>query len=153
MEALEFHFHEGTEEDAVAIHALLRAALPLVVADPEDPAAAEFMASLTLPAVRARLRDPRYWHLAATRHGKLAGYIATRDARHIYHLFVDPSLHRRGCARALWEQLVLRCGADTYTVNASPAAVPVYRAFGFADDGPPQLQRCPPFVPMRLPAC
>lgn len=150
MNALALEFREGGEEDAAAIQALLYATIPMVIANPEDPAAAVFMESLGLPAIKARLGDPRYRNLVATRHGKLVGYIATRDDSHIYHLFVDPALHRQGIARALWNELLRRRGNGPCTVNASPAAVPVYRAFGFLEDGNPQLHRCPPFVPMRF---
>lgn len=135
--------------DAPAIRALLRSVTPLVVPDPAAPGAAGFLESFEEPAVMERLASPDYLHFVAERGGDFCGYIATRGGSHLYHLFVRPDLHGQGIGRMLWEHLLRDNGPGPYSVNSSIAAVPVYEAFGFVPAGAPQLDRCPPFVPMK----
>lgn len=148
---MDFKVREGEPSDAPAIGALLKAITPLLVPDPSDPDAAQFLESLREPAVAERLVSANYLHLVAESEGRLCGYIATRERSHLYHLFVLPELHGLGVARLLWRSLIAAGGDRPYTVNSSLQAVPVYRRFGFAVAGEPQLQRCPPFVPMAYP--
>ena len=65
----------------------------------------------------------------------IAGFIAMRDHKHIFHMFVDKAQHRQGVAAALWHvvrQAALAAGnSGTFTVNSSNYAVPVYEKMGF----------------------
>lgn len=55
-----------------------------------------------------------------------------RDAvAHLNLLFVDPTAHRRGIARALLGALVATARPRAVTVNASAYAEPAYRRLGF----------------------
>ena len=145
---MNFKVREARPSDAPAIRALLEAVTPMLVPDPSEPAAAQFLESLREPAVAERLTAANYFHLVAERESELCGYIATRDDSHLYHLFVAPEHHCQGFARGLWQSCLAAKGNRPYTVNSSVSAVPVYGSFGFAPAGEPQLQRCPPIVPM-----
>ena len=134
--------------DAPAIRALLRVLAPTLVPDPDDPAAAPFLESLSEAAVAERLAAPNYLHLVADRDGDLCGYIATRDGSHLFHFFVRPGLQRQGIGRLLWRKL-LQVRPGPYTVNSSLAAVRFYLELGFVPAGEPQRLRCPPCLPMR----
>ena len=107
-----------------------------------------FFESVEAPAVAARLSAPNYMHLVAEHGPDLRGYIALRDGKHLYHLFVQPDFHGQGIGRLLWQHLLQVTGPTALTVNSSVLAVPVYRRFGFVPNGEPQLRCSPPYVPM-----
>jgi GNAT superfamily N-acetyltransferase len=79
--------------------------------------------------------------------GVVAGFISIRPPSHLFHLFVGEARQRRGVARALWDSV--RANADTFTVNASPYAVPAYLALGFCCAGPPACRNGVSYQPMR----
>ncbi len=99
-------------------------------------------------------RSPRYAYLVAELEGQIAGFVAMRDNKHLFHLFVAAAHQRIGIARALWEQarqVSLRAGPITeFTVNSSLNAVPVYLSFGFAPAGAIMQEHGIAFLPMRL---
>lgn len=86
--------------------------------------------------------------------GAIAGFLAMRENRHVFHMFVAPAHHRKGVAKALWS--VARSAAieagnpGLFTVNASNYAVPVYEAMGFARTAPMQCKNGIYFNPMQL---
>ncbi len=84
----------------------------------------------------------------------MAGVVALRNNRHLYHLFVAPEFQGRGLGRQLWSharEFALGTGnPGEFTVNASRNAVVVYERFGFAPVGPEVQQHGVAFVPMRL---
>lgn len=86
--------------------------------------------------------------------GAIAGFIALRDNRHVFHMFVDQACQRMGVARALWkaarEAAVAAGNPGLFTVNSSNYAVPVYEAFGFVRTGPTQHKNGIYFNPMQL---
>ena len=74
--------------------------------------------------------------------GKLAGYLICARYDTVWHLMniaVDPSMRRRGIARALLEQMLERAGSDceyTLEVRTSNApAIALYERFGFRPAG------------------
>ena len=70
--------------------------------------------------------------------GRVVGFIAIRDHRHLFHMFVDKAYHRRGIARQLWEvarKAAIEAGnPGVFTVNSSNYALPVYEALGTVDE-------------------
>lgn len=86
--------------------------------------------------------------------GRIAGFIALRDNKHVFHMFVDKAHHRQGLARALWEVASARAieagNSDVFTVNASNFAMPVYEAFGFVRTAPMQCTNGIYYNPMQL---
>ncbi len=114
----------------------------------------KYLASVSEDAERQYLDSPRYAYLIAELEGRMAGFIAMRDNKHLFHLFVAAAHQRTGIARALWEQarqLSLRAGPIAeFTVNSSLNAVPVYRSFGFVPAGVVMQVHGIAFLPMRL---
>ena len=66
----------------------------------------------------------------------MAGVIAIRGNRHLYHLFVSERFQGKGVARRLWDvakAASLDAGnPGVFTVNSSRYAVGLYETFGFA---------------------
>lgn len=143
---------DATPGDAAAISALLGTLQRFVLDD--LAAAAPFIATITPGAFRRTLSDPAYRYHVAVLSGRVVGVVGVRDDTHLYHLFVDPSLHGRGLGRLLWAHAfgVARenGAAGPFTVNSSRGAVPVYERFGFRATGPEVQKDGITFVPMEL---
>jgi [ribosomal protein S18]-alanine N-acetyltransferase len=79
---------------------------------------------------------------AVDERGKLGGYLICARYDTVWHLMniaVDPSLRRRGIAKALLERMIDRAGRDreyTLEVRTSNApAIALYERFGFRSAG------------------
>ncbi len=80
--------------------------------------------------------------LAATRSGKLAGYLICSRYDQVWHLMniaVDPSMRRHGLATTLLEEMLERAGPDApYTLEVRTSngpAIALYERFGFRSAG------------------
>lgn len=84
--------------------------------------------------------------------GEIAGFIAVRERRHLFHMFVGVKWQRQGLARRMWEvaRAVADGGSGEFTVNASNHAVPIYEALGFVRTAPMQCVKGLYFNPMRI---
>lgn len=146
-------FRAGSPSDAEAIAQLIASFQSELTDDPAGAGAEEYVASVSVQAERGYLASERYRYLLAYLDPQLAGFIAIRDGCHLFHLFVDRSHQRQGIARRLWEEALRKlCAAESFTVNSSLSAVPVYQAFGFVPAGPIQSMHGISFLPMRRPA-
>lgn len=145
------------DADVPAAAALLRAsALAFVLRDSTHGDAAAFLARHDAEGLRGRLADGYAYHAAVLDDGRLAGFIGVRAGSHVYHLFVDAALQRRGVARGLWtagrDAALAAAGPahpGIFTVNASNYAVPFYESIGFVRTGPTQVDQVH-YNPMRL---
>ena len=128
------------------LHAL---ALKFIVPGMTTEAAATFLRANDEAALLA-YRDAGHVTSVAVIDEQIAGFIAVRPPSHLFHLFVAQQWQRRGVARALWEHVLEHAGAgiDTFTVNASPYAVPAYLALGFACSAPLACHMGVSFQPM-----
>ena len=139
--------------DAPAISQLIVAFSPTLTIDPDGKGAEQFLQSMTPAAIEAYIVSDDMSYRKAMIDGQLAGVIAMRDGRHLFHMFVAPPYQRRGVATALWHEVrstVLAAGIkDGITVNSSLAAVPVYERFGFRATGVKVEQHGVVFVPMH----
>jgi ribosomal protein S18 acetylase RimI-like enzyme len=139
--------------DAPAISALIQSLLHYRARDPAIPPPAAFTAQFQ-PETLARLidSDDHRYHVAFD-DDRLVGVIGIRDCRHLLHLFVAESHHRRGIARALWQRAVatvLDAEPEVeMTVRSSIYATEVYRRFGFRADGAQVDSPGVSWVPMR----
>lgn len=93
--------------------------------------------------------------LLAEHHERIAGVIELRDHDHISLLFVDTAYQRQGIAHALVQRALEMClqhkpDLKTFTVFASPNAVPAYERFGFHVTQPEQTRNGIRYVPMAL---
>lgn len=144
----------GTPADAEAIAGLIASFQPELTNHPDGAGAEQFFASVSIAAERGYLASPRYAYIVAEDAGAMLGFIALRDAGHLFHLFVARPHQRRGVARRLWQQAQARSretsGARRFTVNSSLGAVAVYRAFGFEPAGEVVSVHGISFLPMRL---
>ena len=144
----------ATPADAEAISALILGVSGYFTLHPDGVGAEEFLETISPDAIRGYLTSPDFAYRVAEDEGGLGGVVAVRENRHLYHLFVAPSGHRRGLARRLWTgamEAALRAGnPGEFTVNSTPYAVPVYERFGFVPTGPRVETKGIAFVPMRL---
>jgi len=145
------NIRSATPSDATEIAALIRSHESVVVVDPS--AAAPFWESMSESAHAMNLASDRYRYFVADSEGVLVGYIAMRDATHLFNLFVSRPWQRRGVGRALWQHVL-----DVHlsvlprrivTVNVSVNALPAYRALGFSEAGEEVRVHGLAFVPMR----
>lgn len=144
---------DAVAADAPAISALILELAPLMTVDGKGEGAAGFLLSLAPAAIAAYIAAPNYRYQLGFLDGALAGVVAVRDGRHVFHLFVARALHGRGLARRLWAAARTAAGdADGYTVNSSCYALPMYEHFGFVASGPRVEKDGIAFVPMRLAA-
>lgn len=136
--------------DAGAIATLVRRCEVTLVSQPK--CAAPFWESMSEAAHSRHLNSSRFAFAVAEAGEKMVGFIAMRDKSHLFNLFVEPSNHRLGIGRALWQHAlnhVRSLGTSEHvTVNASLSALPVYRALGFKEVGPLVRQHGMEFVPM-----
>ncbi len=124
-----------------------------IVHDIARPAAATFLAENSAEGVQGFIDSGIVYHVAEI-DGVVIGFVAMRDRKHLFHLFVDRDWHRRGIARRLWDvarQSAMDAGGDgVFTVNSSNYALPVYEKFGFVRTAPTQEAKGLRYNPMRL---
>jgi GNAT superfamily N-acetyltransferase len=125
----------------------------------DAPAISQLIASV-MPALAQEkdvaqwVTDPAYKYLAGWVGDTLAGVVALRDNTHVFHLFVHPTMQRRGLGRKLWlhakAYAVAAGNRSGLSVNAVPASVPVYEKFGFVATGEQLETNGMACVPMHL---
>ena len=124
-----------------------------IMHDTVPDAAARFINENSEAGVRGFIEAGIVYHVAEI-DGAIAGFIAVRDKRHLFHMFVDKRYHRQGIARRLWEvarQAAIDAGNDgVFTVNSSNYALPVYQRFGFVRTAPTQESKGLRYNPMQL---
>jgi GNAT superfamily N-acetyltransferase len=142
------------DDDIPAVASLFQASAREFFIDPSNPHALDwFFAENDEEAFRRYVAKGCSYHVAYAGE-TLAGFVAVRDATHLFHLFVDKRWHRQGVARRLWD--VARAAAQAgsnpgyFTVNSSPNALPVYEQWGFVAASPQQCVKGLRFTPMRL---
>ena len=148
------HIRPATTQDAEAISALISASAHHFLLDPSGRGAERFLASVTPQAILGYITSSNFHYLIAEDGPNLAGAVALRNGRHLFHLFVAPTHQRQGLARALWEAAKQGAAKDlkVFTVNSSPNAVAVYERFGFSATGPRTEMNGIAFVPMEAAA-
>lgn len=148
------HIRPATPADAAAISTLILRLAPSFTLRPDGEGAEAFLATLAPEVIAGYLASPDYAYRVAEEDGALAGVVAVRENRHLFHLFVAPPFQNRGLARRLWERAMdaaLRAGnPGEFTVNSSLYAVPVYEKFGFRPTGPCVEQHGVAWLPMKL---
>lgn len=81
----------------------------------------------------------------------LVGMAGTRNGgRHLALLFVRPSHHRQGIAKALLDVVKRKCPETTLTVNSSPYAREIYGKLGFEATEEEKTQDGIRYTPMKL---
>lgn len=110
---------------------------------------------LTCPdAEREYLSNSRYIFAKAQYQGALIAFVAIRDRRHLFHLFVHKDFQRKGLGRALW--LHVKKLAESvenngeFTVKAAIKSVHFYERLGFSTESNTVEEDGVLFIPMRL---
>jgi GNAT superfamily N-acetyltransferase len=144
----------ATLNDATAISQLVYSlSAKYIVSDLAETGARNLLSSMEPSAIASYLSSEYRYHVAEDE-GSIVGVVATRDNKHLYHLFVAESHQRRGLARVLWcvawEACVVAGNPGEFTVNSSQYALPFYEKLGFIQIGPEENRRCVISIPMRL---
>ncbi|MDQ1922441.1 GNAT family N-acetyltransferase [Massilia pseudoviolaceinigra] len=142
--------------DIPAVVALFRAlATEFIVHESPPEVVATFLRDNDEQGFQGFLAKGYVYHVAEIG-GELAGFIAIRERKHLYHMFVGKNFHGRGVARAMWDvarrEAIDGGGDGSFTVNSSNYALPVYQAMGFERTSPMQSVNGLFFNPMKLPA-
>lgn len=142
------------EEDSKEIAELIHSVIHYVLSNPSDSGAEGFMSSISQAAISKCINSKAFLYVLCFKGTQLVGAAALRDNTHLYHLFVDPDLHRLGVGSKLWRHLKSEAkkagNPGNFTVNSSLFAVPIYSAFGFVSVGEPQSKNGIQFQPMQL---
>jgi GNAT superfamily N-acetyltransferase len=148
------HFRLATKDDAKSVSELILLFTGDFMVNPDGSGAEQFLQSISEQAETAYINDPRYHFVLAFADDQLAGLIAMRDLGHLFHLFVNPGFQGQGLAAELWRRARLHADegghGNTYTVNSSLNAIPVYKRFGFTANGEVTVMHGISFLPMRL---
>jgi len=84
---------------------------------------------------------------------RLVGVISIKENKFVSCFFVDKEHHRNGIATMLFNHMVSKLKqkhVDKITLNASPYAVPFYRAIGFKDLDEQQEYKGILYTPMEF---
>ena len=146
---MSFAIRPARTSDAEAISALILDLANYFIADPESPAVAPFLETLTPQATEERIVSEEYECFVAEDDGEISGALVMRNETHLYHLFVRAECQGQGIAGALWDHVLARSDASSFTVNSSINARPVYERFGFEATDEAQHQNGLDFVPMK----
>lgn len=140
--------------DAESISRLVRGLSDSFFQSAGGAGAEPFFASTTPNAIASNLVAANFDCVVAEEGGELIGYVALRDGRHLYHLFVASGHQGRGLARTLWNIVRSRAqeagNPGEFTVNASMNAVPVYERFGFKATTEVVRSHGLVYLPMRM---
>lgn len=143
-----------TDADVPAAAALMRALSLEFFLHEVSPEAATFFTSENDEAGLRGFMAAGTAYYAAIIDDALVGFIAVRENKHLFHMFVSKDHHGKGVARALWrharQQALARGNPGQFTVNASNYAVPVYERMGFVRTAPTQCKNGIYFNPMQL---
>ena len=148
------HIRPANYHDARAISALISNVRHFFTTDPGGAGAEEFLKTITPASIGSYIEAENFNYFVATINDELAGVVALRDNKHLYHLFVAPQFQRKKIAEQLWllvKTFAIESGnQNEFTVNSSPFAVPVYEKFGFQPTGPQVEMHGIAFIPMKL---
>lgn len=136
------HIRPLVDTDLAAVARLLRELAEKYIIHEFVPAArVSFLANNDETAIARFVANGFRYHVAEV-DGTIAGFVGTRDNRHLYHLFVAQQYHLRGIARRLWQTASMECRerghTGAFTVNSSNNAVAVYERLGFRRTAPVQ---------------
>ncbi|OAI02072.1 hypothetical protein A1353_17200 [Methylomonas methanica] len=140
--------------DADSISQLIYSVAGGCTINPCGDGAELFFSSISTQAIGGYIANADFLYLLGLFGDTLAGVVAVRDARHVFHLFVAPAFQCQGIGTALAlraiELSLAASPSETFTVNSSLLAVPFYARLGFQPQGPGIEENGVAFVPMQL---
>jgi ribosomal protein S18 acetylase RimI-like enzyme len=148
------NIRSANPDDSLSISLLIQSVAHYFTLHQEGIGAEDFLKTISPEAIEGYIKAPNFLYLAGFIDGELAGVVAIRDNRHLYHLFIAPKFQRKSLAKKLWHEAMAesieRGNPGTFTVNSTPFAVPVYESFGFEVTGPKRETKGIAFVPMTF---
>lgn len=128
----------ATAGDAEAISRLVSELSREYITPDYTPAgAATLLSHQTAEAVRKAIEEGDMTYFVAQTDGAVVGAVGILpERRHLYHLFVARTHHRRGIGRRLWDAARTELEPGPVTVNSSRFAIPFYEGLGFLTTGP-----------------
>ncbi len=149
------HIRRAVVGDAEAISQLLiEISQRYVLPDLSEAGGRFFLAELAPARMIERFESGFEFHIAESDRA-LAGVVAMSKPTHVYYLFVDKALQRRGLARQLlfeatkpWRESP---SPEPLTVNASRYAIEAYRKMGFRATAGRQEKHGVAYYPMAIP--
>ena len=83
---------------------------------------------------------------------QLVGVIGIKSNQHLFHLFVEQTLHHQGIAGLLWNKVISQKQYQncSITVNSSLNALGFYQKLGFVAVSSMQVKRGIPSIPMKI---
>ena len=113
----------------------------------------EFKKFIECNSIRDKLLQSQFNIWACYDNNKIIGVLATRPPCHISLLFVDKQYHRKGIARAMFNEMLTHYKTNSnyseIMVNSSPYAAEVYHRLGFKDTNTEQTVNGIRFIPMK----
>lgn len=144
----------ATTNDSIAISSLIFSVAHYFTLHPQGVGAEEFFKTIQPSSIANYIADNKFLYFAAFIENELAGVVAMRDNKHLFHLFVAPKFQRLGIAKRLWifiKDVAIRAGNNRgFTVNSTEYALPIYERFGFKASGHKVEANGITFVPMKL---
>jgi pimeloyl-ACP methyl ester carboxylesterase/GNAT superfamily N-acetyltransferase len=140
--------------DAQNISVLIHGEAHHCTTDPFGKGAECFFSTISPEAVNGYTANPDFIYLLGFVEAELAGVVAIRGGKHLYHLFVAAKFQRSGIASCLWQHARTRAlesgNTEGFTVNATLFAIPFYQRFGFQIQGAQVEDKGVVFIPMKL---
>jgi GNAT superfamily N-acetyltransferase len=140
--------------DAKWISDMIRSLSHFFLVSPDGTGAEAFFKSINEDSIRRYIKAENFACYVAEIDDEVAGVVAIRDYKHLFHLFVAPKYQGRGVGRQLWthvqREAIENGNKGQFTVNASLNAIPVYLAFGFTAAGEVVESHSVSFLPMRM---
>ena len=91
--------------------------------------------------------------IGAIKDNKIIWVLAIGANNHISLLFVDKNNHKKGIAKALINEIVVRLkykNVDKITLNSTPYALGFYQKMGFISTGPEAIKHRVKYTPMEF---
>jgi GNAT superfamily N-acetyltransferase len=145
---------EATVADSEQISKLVYGLAEKFIAPEFTPGGAKaLLSSMKSGEIEKYIESGFTYHLAEI-DGQLVGVVGIKDNSHLFHLFVDERLQKRGVARELWrvvvESSLSKGNPGVFTVNSSKYALPFYEKLGFIVEAGFQEKNGVIYVPMKL---
>jgi GNAT superfamily N-acetyltransferase len=144
----------ATSADAAPISALIQNLSGPFFLSSDRAGAEPFLDSINEQAILNYVTSNNFSYLIAEDAGVLAGVVAIRDNKHLFHLFVASAYQGTGLGRRLWEVVrsaaIAKGNAGDFTVNSSLNAIAVYSKFGFSPTSEVRQMHGISFQPMAF---
>ncbi|TQV72183.1 GNAT family N-acetyltransferase [Aliikangiella marina] len=148
---MDYLIRQATTDDAGAIaefiHPIVKQFISHEFAQPSEQL---MLGSLTASAIAGNIDSNYRYRISINQNNDIVGVLGVRLPSHLFHLFVEPSLHGRGIGRALWQDYLQQTTERQFTLNSSKIAVGFYEKLGFEKQGSAIEKNGILSYPMRL---